>query len=42
MRGIAALTVAAMHATSSLVEGMPTRGSLDLWGLPLINALSNG
>ena len=31
-----------MHATSSLVEGMPTRGSLDLWGLPLIKALSNG
>ena len=42
MRGIAALTVAAMHVTSSLVEGIPTRGSLDLLGLPLIKALSNG
>src|SRR4051795_3912259 len=42
MRGIAALTVAAMHVTSSLVEGIPTRGSLDLVGLPLIKALSNG
>src|SRR5436190_7324455 len=42
MRGIAALTVAAMHVTSSLVEGFPTRGSLDLVGLPLIKALSNG
>jgi peptidoglycan/LPS O-acetylase OafA/YrhL len=42
MRGIAALTVAAMHVTSSLVEGIPTRGSLDLFGLPLIKALSNG
>jgi peptidoglycan/LPS O-acetylase OafA/YrhL len=41
MRGIAALTVAAMHVTS-LVEGIPTRGSLDLLGLPLIKALSNG
>jgi peptidoglycan/LPS O-acetylase OafA/YrhL len=42
MRGIAALTVAAMHVTSSLVEGIPTRGSLDPWGLLLIKALSNG
>jgi peptidoglycan/LPS O-acetylase OafA/YrhL len=42
MRGIAALTVAAMHVTSSLVDGIPTRGSLDLVGLPLIKALSNG
>ena len=42
MRGIAALTVAAMHVTSSLVDGIPTRGSLDLLGLPLIKALSNG
>jgi peptidoglycan/LPS O-acetylase OafA/YrhL len=42
MRGIAALTVAAMHVTSSLVEGIPMRGSLDPWGLPLIKALSNG
>jgi peptidoglycan/LPS O-acetylase OafA/YrhL len=42
MRGIAALTVAAMHVTSSLVEDIPTRGSLDLLGLPLIKALSNG
>ncbi len=32
MRGIAALTVAAMHVTSSLVEDIPVRGSLDLWG----------
>ena len=42
MRGIAALTVAAMHVTSSLVEGIPMRGSLDSWGLSLIKALSNG
>jgi len=42
MRGIAALTVAAMHVTSSLVEGTPVRGGLDSWGLPLIKALSNG
>jgi peptidoglycan/LPS O-acetylase OafA/YrhL len=42
MRGIAALTVAAMHVTASLVEDIPTRGSLDLVGLPLIKALSNG
>lgn len=42
MRGIAALTVAAMHVTSSLVEGIPARGGLDMLGLPLIKALSNG
>jgi peptidoglycan/LPS O-acetylase OafA/YrhL len=42
MRGVAALTVAAMHATSSLVEGIPARGSLDPLGLQLIKALSNG
>ncbi len=42
MRGIAALTVAAMHVTSSLVEGVPTWGSLDPSGLLLIKALSNG
>lgn len=31
-----------MHVTSSLVEGIPTRGILDLSALPLIKALSNG
>ena len=42
MRGIAALAVAAMHVTSSLVTGLPARGSLDVLGLPLIRALTNG
>lgn len=42
IRGIAALTVAAMHVTSSLVDDIPIRGNLDLLGLPLIKALSNG
>jgi peptidoglycan/LPS O-acetylase OafA/YrhL len=41
MRGIAALTVAAMHVTSSFVEG-PVRGGFDRVGLQAIKALTNG
>jgi peptidoglycan/LPS O-acetylase OafA/YrhL len=41
VRGIAALTVAAMHATSSWVDD-PARGGLDAAGLFLIKALTNG
>jgi len=41
VRGIAALTVAAMHVTSSWVDG-PARGGLDAAGLFLIKALTNG
>ena len=41
VRGVAALTVALMHVTSSFVEG-PSRGGIDTAGLFLIKALSNG
>jgi peptidoglycan/LPS O-acetylase OafA/YrhL len=41
MRGCAALTVAAMHVTSSYVAG-PSRGGLDAIGLQAITALTNG
>jgi peptidoglycan/LPS O-acetylase OafA/YrhL len=41
VRGVAALTVAAMHVTSSFVYGAP-RGTFDSIGLFLIKALSNG
>jgi peptidoglycan/LPS O-acetylase OafA/YrhL len=41
VRGIAALTVAAMHVTSSWVDG-PARGSFDAAALFLIKALTNG
>src|SRR6201994_5039063 len=41
MRGIAALTVAAMHVTSSYVDG-PAHGLLDGIGLQGIKALTNG
>lgn len=41
MRGIAALTVALMHVSSSFVE-LPGRGALDRAGLFAIQALSNG
>ena len=41
VRGCAALTVAAMHVTSSWVDG-PDRGGFDAAGLFLIKALTNG
>ena len=41
MRGIAALTVALMHVTSSWVD-TPARGAFDVIGLKAIKALSNG
>lgn len=41
VRGVAALTVAAMHVTSSFVGG-PPRGGFDAVGLFLIKALTNG
>jgi peptidoglycan/LPS O-acetylase OafA/YrhL len=41
LRGLAALTVAALHATSSLIRE-PGRGVLDQIGYPVIKALTNG
>jgi len=41
LRGLAALTVAALHATSSLIQ-QPARGVLDQIGYPVIRALTNG
>ena len=41
LRGLAALTVAALHATSSLIQE-PARGVLDQIGYPFIRALTNG
>jgi peptidoglycan/LPS O-acetylase OafA/YrhL len=41
MRGLAALTVAALHATSSLIQE-PGRGALDQIGYPVVRALTNG
>jgi peptidoglycan/LPS O-acetylase OafA/YrhL len=41
VRGVAALTVAAMHVTSSFVNG-GSRGAFDAVGLFLIKALTNG
>jgi peptidoglycan/LPS O-acetylase OafA/YrhL len=41
LRGVAALTVAAMHVSSSWVDG-PSRSGIDAIGLHLIKALSNG
>jgi peptidoglycan/LPS O-acetylase OafA/YrhL len=41
VRGIAALTVAAMHVAGGLAEG-PSRGAFDAAGLFLIKALTNG
>jgi peptidoglycan/LPS O-acetylase OafA/YrhL len=41
LRGLAALTVAVLHATSSLIQE-PARGVLDQIGYPVIRALTNG
>jgi peptidoglycan/LPS O-acetylase OafA/YrhL len=41
LRGLAALTVAVLHATSSLIQE-PARGVLDQIGYPVIGALTNG
>jgi peptidoglycan/LPS O-acetylase OafA/YrhL len=41
LRGLAALTVAALHATSSLIQ-QPAWGVLDQIGYPVIRALTNG
>ena len=41
LRGLAALTVAVLHATSSLIQE-PARGVLDQIGYPIIRALTNG
>lgn len=41
LRGLAALTVAALHATSPLIQE-PARGFLDQIGYPVIRALTNG